>query len=191
MEIKIECGCGTRYKFEIEPVGGRMPSGVNCPACGVDGTNQANEVMRRVIEQAASPQVEPSPSEIPPSVSRIRLALPATPSATSGQPSHEFTPPPIAPIVPVGGRAKIREPRASNKLMRSLSTAFALVIIAFAVWRFGAKWYRRVDTVARVAQIFGAAGVDSPQASEDKNLWYEDCSILFIKQTNQIGRAHV
>jgi len=25
MEIKIECGCGTRFKFDVEPVNGRMP----------------------------------------------------------------------------------------------------------------------------------------------------------------------
>ena len=36
--IKIQCGCSQRYAFDIEPVNGRMPSPVACPACGADGT---------------------------------------------------------------------------------------------------------------------------------------------------------
>lgn len=43
--IKIECSCGQHYAFDVEPVGGRMPSTVTCPACGVDGTEAANTVI--------------------------------------------------------------------------------------------------------------------------------------------------
>lgn len=43
--IKIQCGCGQRYAFDIEPVCGRMPSSVACPVCGSDGTPAANEVI--------------------------------------------------------------------------------------------------------------------------------------------------
>ena len=62
MEIKIECGCGTRYKFEVEPVNGRMPTAVQCPACGADGTNAANEIIGRNLPAAATPP----PSQIQP-----------------------------------------------------------------------------------------------------------------------------
>lgn len=43
--VKIQCGCGQRYAFDIEPVFGRMPASVVCPVCGSDGTSAANEVI--------------------------------------------------------------------------------------------------------------------------------------------------
>jgi hypothetical protein len=45
MPIKIQCGCGQRYAFDIEPFCGRMPFPVACPVCGADGTGAANEVI--------------------------------------------------------------------------------------------------------------------------------------------------
>ena len=45
MPIKIQCGCGQRYAFDIEPFCGHMPCPVNCPICGADGTSAANEVI--------------------------------------------------------------------------------------------------------------------------------------------------
>jgi uncharacterized protein YxjI len=52
MEIKIECGCGTKYKFDAEPVNGRMPVQVNCPNCGNDGTTDANLFIARRMPTA-------------------------------------------------------------------------------------------------------------------------------------------
>jgi len=43
MEIKIQCGCGSRFAFEVQPVYGRMPTPVSCPRCGCDQTEQANQ----------------------------------------------------------------------------------------------------------------------------------------------------
>jgi hypothetical protein len=43
--VKIQCGCGQRYAFDIEPICGRMTSRVACPVCGIDGTSAANEVI--------------------------------------------------------------------------------------------------------------------------------------------------
>jgi hypothetical protein len=45
MPVKIQCGCGQRYAFDIEPFCGRMPFPVACPVCGTDGTGAANEVI--------------------------------------------------------------------------------------------------------------------------------------------------
>jgi hypothetical protein len=45
MPVKIQCGCGQRYAFDIEPFCGRMPASVTCPVCGADGTDAANEVI--------------------------------------------------------------------------------------------------------------------------------------------------
>ena len=42
MEIKIQCGCGTKYKFDIEPVNGRMPVLVCAP--------QIRAALRRIVK---------------------------------------------------------------------------------------------------------------------------------------------
>lgn len=47
MPIKIECPCGQRFAFEVEPVNGQMPSPVTCPACGTEATSAANEIIAR------------------------------------------------------------------------------------------------------------------------------------------------
>ena len=52
--VKIECGCGQRYAFDVEPVNGRMPTPVVCPVCGMDGTAAANaSIAHFVTAQAA------------------------------------------------------------------------------------------------------------------------------------------
>ncbi len=51
--IKIECGCGQRYAFDVEPHDGRMPHTVACPVCGADGTGTANEVLAQSFQQVA------------------------------------------------------------------------------------------------------------------------------------------
>src|SRR5208283_3348503 len=43
--IKIICGCGQKYAFDVSPVNGRMPAPIRCPGCGADGTAIANEII--------------------------------------------------------------------------------------------------------------------------------------------------
>ncbi|MDB6021497.1 MAG: Pyrrolo-quinoline quinone [Pedosphaera sp.] len=45
--IKIQCGCGQRYAFEIEPVDSLTPNAVACPSCGIDGTDAANDFIAK------------------------------------------------------------------------------------------------------------------------------------------------
>jgi uncharacterized protein YxjI len=73
MEIKVQCGCGTKYKFDVEPVNGRMPAPVSCPSCGANGTTDANQQMAQVLSSqpyatasSASPAVMTAPP--PPAV---------------------------------------------------------------------------------------------------------------------------
>ncbi len=47
--IKIECGCGQRYAFDVEAVSGQMPSAVACPVCGADGTAAANAALAQHV----------------------------------------------------------------------------------------------------------------------------------------------
>jgi hypothetical protein len=66
MEVKIQCPCETRFAFEVEPLNGRMPVRVNCPACGADRTDLANEVIRQKLAEAAGPPVAATPPPVPP-----------------------------------------------------------------------------------------------------------------------------
>ena len=83
--VKIQCGCGQRYAFDVEPINGRMSSSVACPSCGTDGTAAANEI----IAQSFAARPDPAP------VAGVRLR-PATPTA-------QITPavPPPIPRIPV------------------------------------------------------------------------------------------
>ena len=52
--VKIQCGCGQRYAFDIEPVCGRMLGRVACPVCGMDGTRTANEIIAFTLAKEIS-----------------------------------------------------------------------------------------------------------------------------------------
>jgi uncharacterized protein YxjI len=61
MEIKIQCGCGTKYKFDVEPVNGRMPVRVQCPNCASDGTTDANQQIAQIFPAATASSPPPPP----------------------------------------------------------------------------------------------------------------------------------
>lgn len=50
--VKIECGCGQHYAFDVEPLDGRMATPVACPACSADGTLAANDFIARSLPPA-------------------------------------------------------------------------------------------------------------------------------------------
>src|SRR5688572_14383655 len=90
--VKIECSCGQRYAFDVEPVDGRMPAPVACPACGADGTAAANTVISQSAP-AAPPVAAAAPGPM-----RVRVAMPkAAPLAA---------PPPLAAEAATGHRGR-------------------------------------------------------------------------------------
>jgi hypothetical protein len=54
MDIKIQCSCGNKYEFELEPVGGQAPASLCCPDCGASWTEYANAC----LAQAQTPPEE-------------------------------------------------------------------------------------------------------------------------------------
>jgi hypothetical protein len=80
MEVKIQCPCETRFAFDVEPVNGRMPVRVNCPACGADRTEQANEVIRQNLTPAAEPVAAATPA---PGRQPMRVEVPQTSTAAA------------------------------------------------------------------------------------------------------------
>jgi len=67
VHIKIICGCGQKYAFDVYPSQGRMPAPVACPVCGQDGTAAANEILARLPEAQSIPAAQPPPPVAPPS----------------------------------------------------------------------------------------------------------------------------
>lgn len=45
VRVKIFCGCGQKYAFDVQPRNGLMPAPVSCPVCGRDGTPDANRYL--------------------------------------------------------------------------------------------------------------------------------------------------
>ena len=53
--VKIRCGCGQKYAFDVYPLNGRMPLPIRCPVCGADGTAAANEVIALALKAQSPP----------------------------------------------------------------------------------------------------------------------------------------
>ena len=58
--VKIICRCGQKYAFDVHHVNGRMPVPIFCPACGLEGTVEANQVIFRALRGDAGPLPPPS-----------------------------------------------------------------------------------------------------------------------------------
>jgi hypothetical protein len=122
--VKIECECGQRYAFDVEPVDGRMPAAIACPTCGADGTPAANESITRHFATAApitpmirmispapapiapvTPPIAPVPTApiaraaAPSSIQPMRLSVSATPAARSAPPPSTSRPDPRLGLV--------------------------------------------------------------------------------------------
>src|SRR6185503_16980443 len=96
MEIKIFCNCGAKYKFDVEPVNGRMPRAIVCPVCGADGTAQANQI---IGQQMTAPVAEPLgvPAPRPPAAGIPQaIRLPSTPAVVPATPAAPAAPTALA-----------------------------------------------------------------------------------------------
>jgi hypothetical protein len=87
--IKIHCGCGQRYAFEVEPVAGRMPGAVTCPKCGVDGTSAANAVLEQQfpVQPAVATPVAQRVTVPQAGAPHMRVGAPASPMQANGNSS--------------------------------------------------------------------------------------------------------
>jgi len=65
MLIKVQCTCGQKYAFDVEPLNGRMPQPVKCPVCGADGTAAANEIIARKLAVPVAPRPAAAPGRPP------------------------------------------------------------------------------------------------------------------------------
>ncbi|HEV2694651.1 MAG TPA: hypothetical protein VG347_17280 [Verrucomicrobiae bacterium] len=143
MELKIDCDCGQRYKFDVEPVGGRMPVTVNCPSCQTDGTSTANARLAEHFQLAPPPKPvapalfapigstvttmaampSPAPVPVPPS------APPPPPPTPMGglRINHAPPPPPTASSAPPPATIAALRPLSTDKKAKVQTGEFSMV----------------------------------------------------------------
>jgi hypothetical protein len=199
MEIKIECSCGTKFKFDVEPVNGRMPMPVACPACGMDATGQANEFLRSKeaasvsnVSAASYSSAPPPPAPGPGQGGGLRLNRPAPGPGQEPEPDVPAveSPPVVRVTAPKPFATESPAKKEKGPVMKTLSTVFMVLVIGFGLWRFGYKWIRRAQIVAAIATAAANdSSSDSAGAGEPKNLWYDDCVVLFIRHSNHLEVA--
>jgi hypothetical protein len=204
MEIKVLCACGTKYKFDVEPVNQRMPWPVNCPVCGADGTAQANEVIQQNVAAAPPATVSPAvaaapvattprPAAIPPSPpAGLRINRPAPASAPPPIPSA--APPPMASVPPPPRTFAPTPPKPASSGTSGAKKALVggLTFLVVAVVTF--KIIRLIGGGVHLAEAIKAVSDASDDASTRQwNLTADNTVILYVKHTNhtEIAQACV
>jgi hypothetical protein len=113
--IKIQCECGQKYAFDVEPVGGRLPTAVACPICGTDGTEMANAFIARYADR---PEIA-----LRSGTTTLRVALPteSAPAAATVAARRPLLPGQIDPEqAVVEARAKISWGDAPQEVVKFL-----------------------------------------------------------------------
>jgi hypothetical protein len=73
--MKIQCGCGAKYEFDITPDMAQNPVQFVCPACGADSSALVTSLVRQQLGQA--PAGPPQPAQTP-RAPPLRVAPPPT-----------------------------------------------------------------------------------------------------------------
>ncbi len=135
MTIKVQCPCGTKYSFEVEPVEGRMPYAVNCPVCNADGTEAANEL---IAAQAGAPKL------------RVHIA-----EATAVGPA---APAPFPRTPAASAMERLRTERRRWRVVAWIAAGVGLVIVALlGAW----GWFVAVGSKPRLEYSLKIPGPDS------------------------------
>lgn len=133
MTIKVQCGCGTKYSFDVEPQNGVMPFTVNCPSCNTDGTAAANEMIAQTLA-AAQPRLRMR--DAPPSA-----AIPPQPAAEPAD-----LPPPQRPT---GAAVKRLKAESRQTRWQGLLIGLLLLIVLGLIGAWG--WYNYVGSKPHLA----------------------------------------
>lgn len=144
MEIKILCHCGTKFKFDAEPVGGRMPMAVSCPGCGVDTTEHANAFIQQSVAAVISTAATQAPSAAPaahappppPPQPKLRIsgAAPAPPAVAAAEPAAAELPPTPPPMRPFPQAATAAKPKAPGNFGLGMLGGLLGTIVGVALW---------------------------------------------------------
>src|SRR5216684_4175277 len=147
--IKILCGCGQKYAFDVEPVGGRMSDAVQCPVCGADGAAAANEL----IAQHLAAQAAPPPA--------LRIGGQKPPPAAQRPPPHN-----LAGAVQAGNAqgAKFR----TKWHVPAICGVAVLILVLAGTLLFGRSPDKKHESTGPLA----LADDGLPHTLEELNAWY-------------------
>jgi hypothetical protein len=94
--MKIQCGCGAKYEFEITPDMAQNPVQFVCPACGADSSALVTSLVRQQLGQAPAgpPQPARGAGILPASLERRAppLRVPPQPTPPDSAPAPETQP---------------------------------------------------------------------------------------------------
>lgn len=184
MELKLFCPCGTKYKFDVEPVNERMPWPVSCPSCGREGTADANEILRQTFAStnpaapAAAPVQAQAPSQVAAAAAeglRINRPTPAAAPAASAP-----APLPISAPRPLPSTRPAPASRSGGGWKKAVSIVLTLLLLAAA----GYRWYRRVKRLAHAVDGVSLAEDDSSSPHRNWNLHADNSVVLMVPHTN-------
>jgi hypothetical protein len=191
--IKILCGCGQKYAFDVEPIGGRMPGPVKCPICGADGTSTANTLLSERF--AAVPTTAPVAAGPSSGGIRIPAASVAAPASTRAPAAAVRIP---MPATPTPGPSVQRLSVSGY----TPAAAPALAPVAAPVAQVAAAPHTPIASAAVAGRVGRLPGqIDPEQARKEarsKILWGDDAPtvIMFLKtqgfdaqEANQIVQA--
>ncbi|MBA4146805.1 MAG: hypothetical protein H0X66_01730 [Verrucomicrobia bacterium] len=180
MDLKIQCHCGTKYKFEFQPVDGRVPFQVICPTCGTDATEFANSRVQDMMGGApATPSIAATTGAAPmspaisaassapatslPSKLRVRSEAPAPAihddqsdggAAPVARPARApmFVPPPVTPLLE---QNEGLSPRFFLGVLGGLLGVLVGCLVWYAFVHFTGKNFRIVAVVVGFAAGLG------------------------------------
>jgi hypothetical protein len=186
MEIKIQCDCGQKFKFDVEPVNGQMPFVVNCPVCGVDGTPKANALLQQLLPP--SPVVAAPAVPAPMRPASMRINRPVAPVANPVEESAEE----ILEDGEDSDDGNVREFKLGWKVW-----AIVAVFICIGLLSSFDKWSRRITFVKDIVEFvrgFTSGGegsnVDAAEvAGQDWTLPDDDGVMMLVKHTNELAVA--
>ncbi len=125
-EIKVTCGCGARYKFDLELAEQEMPSAVVCPGCQADLTSVANEEIRNYVTKHAADVSAPASAPVAPPAAAPSPAptsvLPSKSPSVTAEPVP--APAPAAPAAPPAAAAPVVPPAPAKPDATPVSDPF-------------------------------------------------------------------
>ncbi len=85
--MKIQCGCGAKYEFDLTPDMAQNPVQFVCPACGADSSALVTSLVRQQLGQASAGAPQPAPEHRAPP-----LRVSAQPTPPDSAPALETQP---------------------------------------------------------------------------------------------------
>jgi hypothetical protein len=155
--VKVECGCGQHYAFDVEPVNGRMPASVACPVCGADGTVAANENIAQAF-------AERLPTNAAATTTRLRAATPPIASPIPRASTHTISP--SSPVQRLSQQASFQQGNPVSTEKRPSPWRFAFWIgmflaLSLFLWQqavSGRRWISLPGVLLTVAMLCRLSG---------------------------------